>query len=83
MDVSSQHHFLFTGISQKMNEKPGCLPGLGKLFLLNWLFDWLQKRFGFGRRASVTGCGCGILLAIIFVIFACQIITGTDWTRLF
>lgn len=63
-----------------MNERPGCFSGLIKLLLLNWLFDWLQERFGFGRGVSCTGCGCGFILLILFLIFACSIITGTDWT---
>jgi hypothetical protein len=65
-----------------MNERPGCFSGLLKLFFLNWLFDWLQDHFGFGRGVSCTGCGCGIILLILFIIFSCSIITGTDWLSL-
>ncbi len=65
-----------------MNDRPGCLSGLLKLALLNWLFDWLQKRFGFGRGLSCTGIGCGIILLIIFLILACMVVTGTDWTQI-
>jgi hypothetical protein len=64
-----------------MRERPGCLSGLLKLAFLNWLFDWLQKRFGFGRGASCTGCGCGFVLLIIFLLLACNIIFGTNWLR--
>lgn len=63
-----------------MNERPGCLSGLMKLFFLNVIFDWLQDRFGFGRGVSCTGCGCGFILLILFIGFACSILTGTDWT---
>ena len=66
-----------------MNDRPGCIPGLGKLFLLSWLFDWLQDNFGFGRGLSCTGCGCGFILMIIFISLSCSIITGTDWLSLF
>ena len=65
-----------------MNDRRGCLGGLLQLFLLDFAHDWLQRRFGFGRGASCTGMGCGIILLIIFVILACSIITGTDWFRL-
>ncbi len=65
-----------------MNARPGCLSGLLKLFLLDWLFDWLQKTFGFGRGCSCTGIGCGFILLILFLIFACTIITGTNWSSL-
>ncbi len=65
-----------------MNRRGGCLEGLLKLFLLDLVFDWLQNRFGFGRGCSCTGCGCGVILFILFLVFACQIIFGTDWTRL-
>jgi len=58
------------------------LAGLLELFLLNWLFDWLQKRFGFGRGCSCSGLGCGVILLIIFVVLACQIILGTNWFKL-
>jgi hypothetical protein len=62
-----------------MEDRPGCFSGLLKLFFLNWLFDWLQDRFGFGRGASCTGCGCGVILLVLFIIFACSILTSTNW----
>jgi hypothetical protein len=65
-----------------VRDRPGCLSGLLKLFLLNQLFDWLQERFGFGRGASCTGCGCGVILLIIFIWLTCSVITGTDWLQL-
>jgi hypothetical protein len=65
-----------------MRDRPGCLSGLFKLAFLNWLFDWLQDRFGFGRRLSCTGIGCGLILLVIFVLLACGVITGTDWLRI-
>jgi predicted PurR-regulated permease PerM len=61
--------------------RQGCLEGLFELFLLNRVFDWLQKKFGFGRGLSCTGIGCGFLLLIIFLLMACNIIFGTDWLR--
>lgn len=64
-----------------MDERPGCLTGLIKLFALGWLFDWLQDNFGFGRGCSCTGCGCGIILLLIFLALVCATITGTDWSR--
>jgi hypothetical protein len=65
-----------------VERRQGCLEGLFELFMLNTVFDWLQKRFGFGRGASCTGCGCGLIMLIIFILLACNIIFGTDWTRL-
>ncbi|MEJ5225562.1 MAG: hypothetical protein WHV44_13985 [Anaerolineales bacterium] len=65
-----------------MNDRPGCLSGLLKLFLLDALFDWLQSRFGFGRGCSCSGCGCGVILFILFIIFACSILFSTNWTNL-
>ena len=65
-----------------LENRRGCLGGLLELLLLNWLFDWLQQRFGFGRGCSCTGLGCGVILLIIFVVLACSIITGTNWFRL-
>lgn len=62
-----------------MDERPGCLSGLVKLLLLDWLFNWLQDRFGFGRGCSCTGIGCGIFLLFLFLTFACAIISGTNW----
>lgn len=63
-----------------MNDRPGCLTGLGKLFILDWVFDFLQKRFGFGRGCS--GCGCGLILLLIFIILASSVIFSTDWTQI-
>ncbi|MGD8244186.1 MAG: hypothetical protein PVG25_06200 [Anaerolineae bacterium] len=65
-----------------MEDRPGCLSGLLKLLMLNWLFDWLQDRFGFGRGLSCTGCGCGVILLILFLILTCSVISGTNWFEL-
>jgi len=54
-----------------------------ELFLLDKLFDWLQNRFGFGRGCSCSGIGCGVILLVLFVLFACGIFTNTDWLKLF
>jgi len=53
-----------------------------KLAILDAVFDWLQDRFGFGRGASCTGMGCGVILLILFIILACGIVTGTNWLQL-
>jgi hypothetical protein len=68
-------------ISQEniVDGRSGCLAGFLKLIMLTWLFDWLQDTFGFGRGCSCTGCGCGVILLVLFIVFACSIITGTNW----
>lgn len=64
-----------------MNEqRPGCLSGILKLFLLDKVFDWLQGRFGY-KSGSCMGCGCGFVMMIIFFYLAASIIFGTDWFR--
>jgi len=63
------------------NQKPGCLSGLLKLFLLDKVFDWLQERFGY-KSGSCMGCGCGTVLLIAFIMLFISIIFGTDWLRL-
>lgn len=63
-----------------MDRRPGCLSGLMQLVMLKWLFDWLQQQFGFGRKQSCFGVGCGMILFVIFVVAACSILTGTNWT---
>ena len=50
--------------------------GLLELFLLNKLFDWLQRSFGFGRGCS--GIGCGIIFLCIFLFLACNIVFGNE-----
>jgi len=65
-----------------MDRKPGCLSGIFKLMLLNWVFDWLQERFGFKRGCSCSGCGCGLILFVIFIVMSISIITGTNWFNL-
>jgi hypothetical protein len=62
-----------------MNNRSGCLGGLLKLLLLDWLFEWLEHRFGFGRGVSCSGCGCGLILLIIFLVLAISIIFNTNW----
>lgn len=60
-----------------MNDRPGCLSGLLKLFLLDKVFDWLQERFGYGN--GCMGCGCGLILTLIFLGLAVSILFGTNW----
>jgi hypothetical protein len=62
-----------------LRDRPGCLAGLLKLFLLGKLYDWLQDNFGFGR--GCLGAGCGVIFFILFISFACSIILGTNWFR--
>ena len=64
-----------------MDDRSGCFGGLIKLLLLDWVFDFLQNRFGFGRGCSCSGIGCGFILLLAFLAFACSIVTSTDWTR--
>jgi len=64
------------------NRRQGCLAGLLKLFLLDKVFDWLQERFGY-KSGSCMGCGCGVVMLVIFIMIATSIIFGTDWFRLF
>ncbi len=65
-----------------MNQRSGCLGGLFKLFLLDTLFNWLQRNVGFGR-GGCGGCGCGFILLIILLILAFSVLFNTDWFRLF
>jgi hypothetical protein len=64
-----------------MRGRPGCLSGILKLAFLDFIFDFMQKRFGFGRGVSCTGCGCGFILLIIFLVLVFSTVTGTDWTH--
>lgn len=61
----------------QLNQRPGCLSGLLKLFLLERVYSWLQRNFGFGR--GCLGVGCGVIFFILFVAFACSILFGTNW----
>jgi hypothetical protein len=62
------------------NRQPGCLSGLFKLFFLDKIYDWLQRRFGY-RSGSCMGCGCGTIFLLIFIWIFFSIIFGTDWFR--
>jgi hypothetical protein len=61
-----------------MRDRQGCLEGLLELLLLNVVFDWLQDNLGFGR-GGCSGCGCGVILLLIFTLLACRVIFNTDW----
>jgi hypothetical protein len=52
-----------------------------ELLLLDKLFDWLQRRFGFGRGCA--GIGCGLILLIVALLVACSVVTRTNWLHLF
>ena len=64
-----------------MENRPGCLSGLLKLFFIEKIYGWLQSNLGFGR-GGICGCGCGVLLFIVVVAVACSVLTGTDWTHI-
>ena len=66
-----------------MKNRQGCLASLLELFLLDKLFNWLERRFGLGRGCSCSGIGCGLIILIVAVLLACSIITRTNWLRLF
>jgi hypothetical protein len=66
-----------------MDRRPGCLEGLFRLAIISALFNFLQKRFGFGRGASCTGIGCGLILLLIFLVLVCGTCAGTDWLSAF
>ncbi len=65
-----------------MRDRPGCLTGLLEMAFLSWIFDALQDRFGFGKGCSCSGCGCGVILLLVFLLIACSILSGTDWSRI-
>ena len=65
-----------------MSQRPGCLGGLLRLAIINAVFDFLQRRFGFGRGASCGGIGCGLILLLIFIVLVCGTCTSVDWTQL-
>ena len=65
-----------------MEPTTGLIAGLLKLLLLDWVFDWLQDRLGFGRGRTCAGYGCGVILLLLFAALACAVLTTTDWTRL-
>jgi hypothetical protein len=59
-----------------MQRRGGCLGGLLQIFLLGWLFDWLQDTFGWGRNKSCAGCGCGFILLLIFLYLLIMTLSG-------
>lgn len=61
-----------------MDDRPGCLGGLLRLFFLDMIFDFLQSRVGYGRGGCL-GCGCGTILLIIFIFIFFSILFNTDW----
>ncbi len=64
-----------------MDDRPGCLVGLLKLTLLRWAYEFLQKTFGW-KSGSCTGCGCGFIIFLIFLILVLSILFSTDWFKL-
>jgi hypothetical protein len=59
--------------------QPGCLSGLLKLGILNVIYNFFQRRVGYGRRGSCAGLGCGTILFVLFIIIACYILFTTNW----
>lgn len=65
-----------------MDDRPGCLGGLLRLTIITAAFNWLQKNLGFGRGASCSGIGCGVILVLLFIVLVCGTCTGTNWLDL-
>lgn len=61
-----------------LRDRPGCLGGFIRLFALRWVYRWLQSTIGTGR-GGCAGMGCGAVLFVIFILFACSILFGTNW----
>ena len=59
------------------DDRQGCLSGLLQLFLVKKVYDWSQRKFGYGN--GIFGCGCGCLLLIIFIIVVISILTNTNF----
>ena len=53
------------------------------MFLLKSVLDWLQQRFGFGKGCSCTGLIFGIIFLCIALFFFCNIVTGTNWGKIY
>lgn len=66
-----------------MRNRQGCLAGLLEFFLLDRVFNWLERRFGIGRGCSCSGCGCGLIVLVVAILLAISIITGTNWHSFF
>ena len=62
------------------SRRPGCLSGIMKLFFLDRIYDWSQRKFGY-KSGGCIGCGCGTILLVVFIYFVAQILFGTDWLR--
>ncbi len=62
-----------------MDDRPGCLGGLLRLTIITAAYNWLQKNLGFGRGASCSGIGCGVILLLIFIVLVCGTCTNTSW----
>ena len=61
-----------------MDDRPGCLGGLLRLFFLQTIYEWMQKNFGFGQ-GGCFGCGCGCIMLVIFVLVFFSIIFSVNW----
>lgn len=69
---------MLQNVEDKMDDRPGCLGGLLRLFFLRTGYDWLQDRVGHGRGGCM-GCGCGTVLFIAFIFLFLSILFGTNW----
>jgi len=72
--------FLRGGLTKN---RQGCLASLLELFLLDKLFNWLERRFGLGRDCSCSGSVAAAIILVVAILLACSIITKANWVRLF
>ncbi len=65
------------------DKRQGILQAIIELFLLKGVFDWLQNRFGFGRGCSCAGLFFGVIILCIALYLLCNIVTGTNFGKLY
>lgn len=65
------------------DKRQGILQALIEMFFLKSTFDWLETRFGFGKGCSCTGIIFGIIILCIALFLLCQILTGTNFGKLY
>jgi hypothetical protein len=65
------------------DNRQGLLQGLVEMLALGAVFNWLEKRFGFGKGCSCTGFILGIIILCIALFLLCNILTGTNYFKLY
>lgn len=67
----------------RQDNRQGILQALAEMLFLTAAFNWLERRFGFGKGCSCIGFIVGVIILCVALFLLCNILTGTNFGKLY